>query len=86
MAYRILIKKEARKKLQIINPTKRAQIVEKIILLGENPNHSTLDVKPLQGSSFYRLRVGTWRVIFDKKEDVKIIAIEKIKPRGDAYK
>lgn len=43
-------------------------------------------IKSLQGEPYHRLRVGSWRIIFDRKDDVKIIAIEKIKPRGDAYK
>lgn len=29
---------------------------------------------------------GDWRVIFDRHDAVRIIAIERIKPRGDAYK
>ena len=55
-------------------------------MLGENPDNPTLDVKKLTGQPFYRLRVGQWRVIFDRQDDVKIIAIETLKPRGDAYK
>ena len=43
------------------------------------------DVKKLQGSiSKYRLRVGDFRVIFDKLGN--IIYIEKIGSRGDIYK
>lgn len=45
-----------------------------------------LDIKKLEGEPFWRLRVGGWRVIFDRQDEVRIIAIEKIKPRGDAYK
>lgn len=54
--------------------------------LGANPDDPTLDIKPPQGEPYYRLRVGDWRVIYDKDDDVKIIAIEKVKPRGGAYK
>ncbi|OQW91691.1 MAG: hypothetical protein BWK78_03890 [Thiotrichaceae bacterium IS1] len=57
----------------------------KIDLLGQNPDNPTLDIKRLQGQFLYRLRVGQWRVIFDRQEVVKVISIEKIKPRGDAY-
>ncbi|MGV3740332.1 MAG: type II toxin-antitoxin system RelE family toxin [Gammaproteobacteria bacterium] len=56
------------------------------ILLGKNPEHSSLDIKKLQGEPYFRLRVGQWRIIFDKDNEVKIISIEKIKPRGDVYK
>lgn len=86
MRYTLLIKKQAKKTLQSLARTDRNRIAEKITLLGENPDDPTLDIKPLQGEPYYRLRVGQWRIIFDKDDEVKIIAIEKIKPRGGAYK
>jgi len=86
MRYTLLIKKQAKKVLQSLTRIDRNRIAEKIKLLGENPNNPILDIKPLQGEPYYRLRVGQWRIIFDKDDEVKIIAIEKIKPRGGAYK
>ena len=56
------------------------------MLLGENPDNPELDIKPLAGTLFYRLRVGGWRIVFSREDDLKIIAIEKIKTRGDVYK
>ncbi len=53
---------------------------------GQNPDDYTLDTKKLAASDYWRLRVGSWRVIYDRQDDLRIIAIEKIKPRGDAYK
>ncbi|MBU1666232.1 MAG: type II toxin-antitoxin system RelE/ParE family toxin [Gammaproteobacteria bacterium] len=61
-------------------------MAEKIEQLGANPDSPELDVKKLEGEPYYRLRVGNWRVIFDRQDAVRVIAIEKIKPRGDAYK
>ncbi|OGT42331.1 MAG: plasmid stabilization protein [Gammaproteobacteria bacterium RIFCSPHIGHO2_12_FULL_40_19] len=87
MRYTLLIKKRAKKALQSLARTDRNRIAEKIKLLGENPDNPILDIKPLQGSeSLHRLRVGQWRIVFDRDDEVKIIAIEKIKPRGGAYK
>jgi len=86
MAYTILIKKEAKKTLQSLSRPDRNRITEKIMLLGENPDNQVLDIKPLQGQPYYRLRVGQWRIIYDRQNDVKIIAIEKIAPRGGVYK
>lgn len=86
MRYTLLIKKQAKKTLQGLARNDRNRIAEKIKCLGENPDDSNLDIKPLQGEPYYRLRVGQWRIIFDRDDEVKIIAIEKIKPRGDAYK
>ena len=86
MSYQIVIRKQAKKMLQKLDRTRRNQIAEKIELLGDNPNNPNLDIKPLQGTLYFRLRVGQWRVIYDRDDNIKIIAVEKIKPRGDAYK
>lgn len=84
MSYTILIKRQAKKTLQNLSRPDRNKITEKIIALGKNPDDPKLDIKPLQGLPYYRLRIGDWRIIY--RRDVKIIAIEKIKPRGDVYK
>lgn len=55
-------------------------------MLGDNPDDPRLDIKPLSGREGYRLRVGGWRVLFTREDVVRVIAIEQIKPRGDAYK
>jgi mRNA interferase RelE/StbE len=87
VTYSILIKRQAKKKLESLSRLDRHRIAEKIMLLGKNPDDPNLDVKSLQGEdNLHRLRVGKWRIIFDRRNAVKIIAIEKIKPRGDAYK
>ncbi len=42
------------------------------------------DVKKLQGRNGYRLRVGNYRVIFDRNGNV--LYIERIDNRGQIYK
>lgn len=86
MIYKLLIKKQAKKRLESLSRPDRNRITEKIVLLGANPDNPNLDVKQLQGQRYFRLRVGQWRIIFDRDDEVKIIAIEKIKPRGGACK
>jgi mRNA interferase RelE/StbE len=86
MNYTILIKKQAKKKLQTLSGTDRLRITEKIVLLAKNPDDKNLDIKRLEGEPYYRLRIGKWRIIFDRQDAINIIAIEKIKPRGDVYK
>ncbi|MCM1233122.1 MAG: type II toxin-antitoxin system RelE/ParE family toxin [Ruminococcus flavefaciens] len=56
----------------------RIRIVEAISKLPQG------DVKKLQGQEKYRLRVGDYRVIFDKNGNV--LYIEKIDNRGQVYK
>ncbi|MDP2832656.1 MAG: type II toxin-antitoxin system RelE/ParE family toxin [Pseudomonadota bacterium] len=86
MPYTVLIRQQARKKLQSLPRPERFRLAEKIDQLGANPDSQELDIKKLEGEPYYRLRVGNWRVIFDRQDAVRVIAIEKIKPRGDAYK
>ena len=86
MSYTVVIRRQAQKKLQSLSRPDRVRIAEKIYQLGLNPDDPALDVKRLQGEPYHRLRVGDWRVIFDRQDAVGIIAIERIKPRGDAYK
>ena len=86
MPYTILIKRQADRALKKLGRVDRIRIAEKIQKLGDNPDDPSLDVKCLEGEPYWRLRVGGWRVIFDRQDEVRIIAIEKIKPRGDAYK
>lgn len=86
MPYTVTIKHQAQKKLQSLARNERIRLAEKINQLGQNPDDSSLDTKRLTGTPLYRLRVGDWRIIYDRQDAVKVIAIEKIKPRGDAYK
>ena len=81
-----MIKKQAKKKLLGLSDVHRHRIAEKIEWLGKDPGDPRLDIKKLVGSPYYRLRVGDWRIIFDKDDEIKIISIEAVKPRGDAYK
>jgi mRNA interferase RelE/StbE len=44
------------------------------------------DIKKLRGhNELYRLRIGDWRIIFSYI-NVETILIERISPRGDAYR
>ena len=86
MPYSIEIRRQAQRKLQSLPRTERYRLAEKIHQLGQNPDDSALDTKRLVGTPLHRLRVGDWRIIYDRQDALKIIAIEKIKARGDAYK
>ena len=40
---------------------------------------------PLRGRPGFRLRIGGWRVIFDRHEEAREIDVLRIGPRGDVY-
>ena len=60
VSHTLLIKKQAKKALQSVPQPDRTRITEKIVLLGENPDNASLDIKKLQGEPYFRLRVGQW--------------------------
>ncbi len=84
--FRVLITRRAQKDLDAITRVDRENIAEKIVLLGQDPDHQLLDVKKLSGSPFYRLRVGDWRVVFDRKNAVRIIEIIRVRHRREVYR
>lgn len=57
--------------------------VERLGLTGQG------DIKRLRGTAIgqYRLRIGGWRVLFDKVEgENSQILVHRVRPRGQAYK
>ncbi|HSX20774.1 MAG TPA: type II toxin-antitoxin system RelE/ParE family toxin [Gammaproteobacteria bacterium] len=84
--YELQIKRQAKKKLVSIPPRMRERIILKLDELAEDPDSPNLDIKKLINEPGYRLRVGAWRVIFERVESLQIIAIEKVGARGDVYK
>jgi mRNA interferase RelE/StbE len=61
-------------------------IAEKIESIAAGPAKYEGDWKPLQGSPFWRLRVGGWRVICEIAKNELIIYVLKSGSRGDIYK
>ena len=86
MSYTILIRRQAQKKLKSLSAKDKVRIAEKIELLGHNPDDAQLDIKKLSGQAYYRLRVGDWRIIYDRHDMIRVIEIEKIDARGGVYK
>lgn len=66
-------------------PTNVSQTIRaKIALLAEQPDGLSNNVTALRGEpGVFRLRIGDWRVIFT--EDLQVVAVIRIAPRGSAY-
>ena len=82
--WQITYTKQATKTLRNMQPKTAKRILAAIEKLANNPIRTDLDVKALKGRDGCRLRVGDWRVIYTQNGIV--LAIEKIAPRGKAYK
>lgn len=87
MNYEIKFYKEAIKSIQKLDKPTRNRILDHINILSDNPKHSELDIKKMQGvNNQYRLRVGAYRVVYSIFNDQLIIVIIKVGSRGDIYK
>lgn len=84
--WEVYLHKRATKFLQKRTPTDKQRLLEKIALLEKYPD-PLLDVKKLTGEiNGYRLRVGTYRIIFFINEEKNEIFIDDIDNRGQVYK
>jgi mRNA interferase RelE/StbE len=62
-------------------------IKEKLLILAENPEALKNNIKRLSGSKedFFRLKVGSYRIIFKKEEKELLIIIIRIGHRKEIY-
>lgn len=82
MSYRIVIDKPAMKFLNKQPQPQRERLLRAIYALPDSG-----DIKPLAGEkNRYRLRVGTFRVIYTIIDDLLIVQVLTIGNRGDVYK
>jgi mRNA interferase RelE/StbE len=45
-----------------------------------------MDIKPPAGRPAFRVRTGDYRVIYERQDEIRVLTIERIAPRGDVYK
>jgi len=82
--YRIEVKKAAQKALLKMPANQRDLIMRKINEYACDPDIGRNTIK-LSGRDGYRMRVGDWRVIFEKDDDVLSILVLEVGPRGGIY-
>lgn len=74
----------ARKQLERLDDRRQGQINEALdALIVGTPN---LDVKKLEGTQVYRLRVGAIRVVFTRNARDQVITVTRIADRKDVYR
>ncbi|MFD0675255.1 type II toxin-antitoxin system RelE/ParE family toxin [Cohnella sp. GCM10027633] len=87
MNYEIKFLKDAYKYLQKQDSVTRNRILDHLKILSEDPRHPELDIKRMQGiENQFRLRVGSYRVVYSILDNELIIIVVKIGSRGDIYK
>jgi mRNA interferase RelE/StbE len=83
-SYRIFIKPSAAKELEAIGTRKdRRRIVAKIRSLAADPRPP--GCRKLSGYEKYRIRVGSWRIIYSIEDGRLIVTVVRIAPRREVY-
>ena len=73
----------ADKDMERLDRTVRQRVSDGIERLAEGD--PSADVRKLKGSDELRLRVGDWRVRFERDPSTRKITILRVLPRGKAY-
>jgi mRNA interferase RelE/StbE len=85
MSYTIVIKPAARKELEKIEKPMRVRIIETISALSDNPRPAGCK-KLVNFESYYRIRVGDYRIIYAIGDKELIVEIVKVGNRRDVYR
>ena len=85
--YKIELARPAATYLSRLDKPIQKRIVNSLKRLALNPLDNLLDIKPLSGrAGQMRLRVGNYRIIYRLENDILVIYVIAIGPRGDIYK
>ena len=83
--YRIVIRTSAVKEIEkITNRSERRRVVRRIESLADDPRPSGCE--KLTGGDRYRIRQGTFRIIYSIEDDRLIVHIVKVGHRRDVYR
>lgn len=81
--YRIEIKKSAIKELESILTRDLGRIMERIESLADDPRPE--GSKKLSGEEKYRIRQGSYRILYAIEDDLLVVYVVKVAHRKDVY-
>ena len=84
MAYELLFQPRARKEFLTLPPDIAKKIAQALHTLEQEPR-SSQSVK-LSGGGGHRLRVGTYRILYEIDETTKRVIVYRVKHRREAYR
>ena len=82
--YRLLFKRSVAKDLRAIPKKDVQRILKRIKALADAPRPNGCE--KLTDQERYRIRQGSYRVIYEVKDDVLIIIVVKVVHRSEAYR
>lgn len=84
--YQIMIRRAARKTLSKLTKQEFRRIKARLESLANNPYSPHHNTQRLHGVDAYRLRIGTWRVIYQIDNKIPCIIILKVAHRKEVYR
>ena len=78
------MKRQPEKRLRHLPKNLGYRIDRAILSLADDPRPSG-SKKLIGHHNLYRMRVGSWRIIYAVEDDHFIVLVIRIAPRGDAY-
>lgn len=85
MTYRVELTPRARRDLKSLPEEVQSRVQPYLDALAENPRPH--GVKKLAGEDdTYRIRVGTYRILYQIQDKILLVLVVKIAPRREAYR
>ena len=82
--YRVRIKASAAKELEALPKKDRVAVVKRIEALGDDPRPR--GCQKLSGDEKYRIRQGSYRILYMIKDEEIVVVVVKIGHRRDVYR
>jgi mRNA interferase RelE/StbE len=83
-SYRIVFRKSVAKDLRQLPAKDLKKILAKIDSLAEDPR--PVGVQKLSAASYYRVRQGAYRIVYDIQDDALVVCVIKVGHRSRVYR
>lgn len=84
--YHVRVHRRARRELSSSPDWLRKRVTQLFSDLSVDPVHGGWDIAEVHGEKgFYRVRIGDYRIVYRVDEADRVIYVERVAPRGDAY-
>ena len=83
--YQVIVERSAEKDLKKLSSEVRSRAVTAMKALAKNPRPA--GSRKLAGTeNDWRIRVGDYRIIYEIADAIRIVRINRVRHRGDAYR
>jgi mRNA interferase RelE/StbE len=83
--YAVVWDNAARKQLEDITPRERARILRRVDALADDPRPHGV-VKMAGADDRWRIRIGSYRVVYEIVDDQLVVTVVRVGHRGEVYR